>query len=117
MSDLEINLAVATIQGYTYNNRWSVTHNNKECPSRLYIFADNGCSFHKDYCNNPSDAWPIILEHKISVTPYKQDGTNWGWQCDGFALYANKDGCFETWHENPLRAAMIVFLKINDERV
>ena len=55
-----------------------------------------------DPCNNPSDAWPIILENEISIIP---NGGNWA-ATNSIA-----------WHDcdNPLRAAMIVYLMMGDE--
>ena len=61
-----------------------------------------------DGCNNPSDAWPVIVENKINIT-YHSDG----------------DACAEVFCEStndwisvvckkPLRAAMICFLKMKD---
>lgn len=65
----------------------------------------------KDYCNNPSDAWPIIASSGISLNHGgKLDGDSWidFWYCgDG------KGSCFND--ENPLRAAMIVYLMMRDE--
>ena len=61
-----------------------------------------------DYCNNPSDAWPIILDSKITVRPWNNDE----WQSftmDGY------DYDFMAWHENPLRAAMISFLMMSEK--
>ncbi|EOC1305564.1 DUF2591 domain-containing protein [Cronobacter turicensis] len=73
----------------------------------------------KDYCNNPSDAWPIMTENKISVmwmTAEKQ-----------WCAWANgnlEEGCWEwsycpdEYHhdDNPLRAAMIVFLMMQESQ-
>lgn len=61
----------------------------------------------KDFCNNPSDAWPIIVENGITLA---FDGSDW-W-ADSYACWV--DGC--EWQiegeisRNPLRAAMIVYL-------
>ncbi|ELY5802126.1 DUF2591 family protein [Cronobacter sakazakii] len=75
--------------------------------------------FRTDYCNNPSDAWPIMTENKISVmwmTAEKQ-----------WCAWANgnlEEGCWEwiycpdEYHhdDNPLRAAMIVFLMMQESQ-
>lgn len=72
-----------------------------------------------DPCNNPADAWPIMTENKISVmwmTAEKQ-----------WCAWANgnlEEGCWEwsycpdEYHhdDNPLRAAMIVFLMIQESQ-
>lgn len=59
-----------------------------------------------DYCNNPSDAWQIILENRINV--YASEGPDfmpWMAGCGG-VMVSNK---------NPLRAAMIVFLMMQEQ--
>lgn len=58
----------------------------------------------KDYCNNPSDAWPIIIENKICINAY---GSGDGWS-------STTDTSFFVDDDNPLRAAMICFLKMKD---
>ncbi len=59
-----------------------------------------------DYCNDPSDAWPIILKNKISI--------NFRGVVDSDAV-AGEFGWTEAYaiNKNPLRAAMEVFLMIN----
>ncbi|MDM3558705.1 DUF2591 domain-containing protein [Proteus vulgaris] len=59
-------------------------------------------SFYRtDYCHNPEDAMPIIIENKIAMNP-KDDI----WQCgSGWNVAENK---------NPLRACMEAFLMIKD---
>lgn len=64
----------------------------------------------KDYCNNPSDAWPIIVENHIAVVPYQYTVPQ-AWPT-AFGL-ASK---FTTEDRNPLRAAMIVFLKMQETK-
>jgi len=69
-------------------------------------------SFCPDYCNNPSDAWPIILENKISIQHnVLTRGADW------FAgVYCFDGEPIETdYMDNPLRAAMIVYLMMGDE--
>ena len=59
-----------------------------------------------DYCNNPSDAWPIILVNRINI--YASEGPDfmpWMAGCGGM-MVSNK---------NPLRAAMIVFLMVQEQ--
>lgn len=64
----------------------------------------------KDYCNNPSDAWPIIVENHIAVVPYQYTIPQ-AWPT-AFGL-ASK---FTAEDRNPLRAAMIVFLKMQETK-
>ncbi|EGT4508929.1 DUF2591 domain-containing protein [Cronobacter sakazakii] len=54
----------------------------------------------KDYCNNPADAWPIIVENKISIS----NGGAERWTANDVGI----DNLYKD--KNPLRAAMIVFL-------
>lgn len=63
----------------------------------------------KDYCNNPSDAWPVIVENHIAVVPYQYTIPQ-AWPTAFGA--ASK---FTTEDRNPLRAAMIVFLKMQEK--
>ncbi len=85
MSDFEINKAVAYHLGLC-----------------TVIDAENG-----DYkpCKNPADAWPIIVEQRITVTPYDKVDSGW---------FATTDTSFFVDDINPLRAAMIVFLMMKD---
>ena len=72
--------------------------------------VSNGNMFNP--CNNPSDAWPIIAESKIclafDVFAEPQDGGGWvaspayGWESERVR------------HDNPLRAAMMLFLKMQE---
>lgn len=62
-----------------------------------------------DYCNRIEDAWPIIVENHIAVVPY-QYTTPQAWPT-AFGS-ASK---FTTEDRNPLRAAMIVFLKMREK--
>lgn len=70
----------------------------------------------KDYCNNPSDAWPVITENKISImfdsTDTRYEGEYHEW-CDAISSCQK----FGIQHQsNPLRAAMIVFLKMRETK-
>lgn len=60
----------------------------------------------KDYCNNPSDAWPIIVEERIRLNPILY--TKW------IAEDYLEDFSFTD--TNPLRAAMIVFLMMQESK-
>ncbi|MCU2326650.1 DUF2591 domain-containing protein [Enterobacter hormaechei subsp. steigerwaltii] len=58
----------------------------------------------KDYCNDPSDAWPIIDRNRIGVMPSEMKTKELWMSTSGKGSYA--------YHENPFRAAMIVFLQM-----
>ena len=72
----------------------------------------SGNKFFFDPCNNVADAWPIIADKKIclafDVFAEPQDGGGWvaspayGWETERVR------------HDNPLRAAMILFLKMQE---
>lgn len=57
-----------------------------------------------DFCNSPSDAWPIIVENKIDLLFGLQHIT----------AKAFKGSVQSATDKNPLRAAMICFLKMKD---
>lgn len=58
----------------------------------------------KDYCNNPADAWPIIVENRIRVNPVLYTK----WMAEDYLEDISHTG------ENPLRAAMVVFLMMKE---
>lgn len=69
-----------------------------------------------DPCNNPSDAWPIIVKNNISLhAPRFKEG--WMAEFTGGDEDVN-DGFdvdyFDAHNENPLRAAMIVYLMMKE---
>lgn len=81
------------------------------------FYAKNGVWTRFDPCNNPADAWPILLENKISLN-YMVSESAWCAHVDGLMT----DGCWcwdidpEHYHDhaNPLRAGMIVFLMMKE---
>ncbi|MDU2846207.1 phage protein NinX family protein [Citrobacter sp.] len=117
LSDFEINRAVAIAIGF----------HPDECDIAKRGTPSVGVEWNEDtgyatktfdYCNNPVDAWPIIVGKKLSLINADDK-----WLCvpedepvDGVTgdavhmIYAG-DGVE---HENPLRAAMIVFLMMQD---
>lgn len=98
MSDFELNEMVLV-----------ATKTNGEChdgSGEVYARDDRNILRLVDYCNNPSDAWPIILVNRINI--YASEGPDfmpWMAGCAGFVLS----------HKNPLRAAMIVFLMMQEQ--
>ncbi|MBJ9110049.1 DUF2591 family protein [Citrobacter sp. FDAARGOS_156] len=57
-----------------------------------------------DPCNNPADAWPIIVDNSIGIKK----------QSNGLWVSSRHGGMYPQYHENPLRAAMIVFLMMQE---
>ena len=100
MSDFEINKAVATALGMDVSG--ATEENNI-----MYGYVD-------DYCNNPSDAWPIIHGNDIMLNPNCADEL---WKAEqGFR--EKPSGFYSAataYSNNPLRAAMIVYLMMKDE--
>lgn len=92
MSDFEINKAVATALPMD----WSWQDSS--------VYCTDGEEF--DPCNNPADAWPVIAESEIDVQ-FRQ-----GTKCPPMARHIN----FYCVDKNPLRAAMIVFLMMREDK-
>lgn len=117
MSDAEIAMRVAcSIDGVDVDDngipRYAVDcylYNSANSIKWLRVGDDEFEFFNP--CNNPSDALPVILESRISLRPddmYEEAPHSGYWRAD------NETGnhCH---HENPLRAAMIVYLMMKDE--
>lgn len=85
---------------------WRVHHAVNEIPDGYATICT------EDYCNNPSDAWPIITENHISIE------LDEGCLAEAYILesYAsgNKADRISCIDQNPLRAACICFLKMKD---
>ena len=102
MSDFEINKAVAVnrggYQGHVEHMPNGVMESDKGSHGMFYT--------ERDYCNNPSDAFPIILQNKITVFSPNCTHDDGLWMAE-----------LDEWHSfcaNPLRAAMIVYLMMQD---
>lgn len=110
MSDFEINKRVALIVGVTFNGDGEPVR-FVECDTGAY--ADfNEIEF--DPCNNPEDAEPIIIENRIGTIPAPDNGL---WKA-AHRKIGNDDTPYHfTQDKNPLRAAMIVFLKMNEDKL
>ncbi|HHL6261746.1 TPA: phage protein NinX family protein [Klebsiella pneumoniae] len=67
----------------------------------------SGNQFYFDPCNNPADAWPIITSSRIGIVP--------GTATDKWAAH-HGDWDIAIADVNPLRAAMIIFLMMQDSR-
>jgi len=68
-------------------------------------------------CNNPADAWPIIHQHGISIA-FDKDEDEWlAWgdfAFDQAGWDMKKEPEISCAHTNPLRAAMTVFLMMQE---
>ena len=109
LSDFEINKLVAKCEGFNLF-KGCVTKSKSENWVRLTPYRNF------DPCNNPSDAWPIILKNKISINCYK-DGDSDYWESSSYDSKNNeKKRQFANDDKNPLRAAMIVYLMMEDAK-
>lgn len=115
MSDFEVNLCVAEIVV------------DYDCISRLPYTGmaahwGDGANWHAfNPCNNPADAWQIIVGNKISIVSLdnKWIAAPVDTVIDGITgdsevcFYASYDAVSDV---NPLRAAMIVFLMMQESK-
>lgn len=110
LSDFEINVKVAEKAGIKH------TTGADKVYKMLFFSPDSQPTpYEFDPCNKPYDAWKIMMDNEISVTP-SGDGKYFAFRAISFA-----DGAMDYYkdevatHENPLRAAMEVFLMMKDE--
>lgn len=117
MSDFEINAAVTCIIHECHG--WEINWTN----SCFFHCGVDGSGYYSqsiaDYCNNPSDAWPVIVENKISISHsialYRADALVYDKKFDkGFKIFKQDSPLGDTSSRGALRAAMICFLKMND---
>lgn len=74
----------------------------------IAVFTDKeGVTRRFSYCNNPAYMWPIITEKRITIGAYTE-GNEW------FALHNSLDELLVN-HQNPLRAAAVCALMIEDK--
>ena len=98
MSDFEINCEIARVMGYTAKGFIHDLHSGAWNP-----------------CVNASDAWPIISENNISIildNPTMPCAT-----ANARDLFDNDDPIVCVTYDKPLRAAMIVLLKMNEGKL
>lgn len=114
MSDFEINSAVHNAlldkpYELTFHGGGKITWKDKDrggvWETGIVGYTKNGLH---DYCNNPADAWPIIVDNKIAIANFT-DGNSASWSTK-WGMVSN----FYSEGENPLRCAMIVFLMMKE---
>lgn len=108
LSDFEINKRVAELwqmekggevkQCLHYNDDAEKYYPDKTKVTVYTNLGEKGGSY--DYCNNPEDAWPIILGNGISINMVFS--------------YCYKDEFEANFTKRPLRAAMIVYLMMKE---
>lgn len=111
MSDFEINKAVAINRGGYCGHVEHMEHGVKEADRK-----SNGLFYtEKDYCNNPSDAWPIMKANGIAAVA--EGGVLVGATNNSQEFYEPYGSIvYQCLHPNPLRAAMIVFLMMEEQK-
>ncbi|MGL4754681.1 MAG: phage protein NinX family protein [Aeromonadaceae bacterium] len=68
-----------------------------------------------DYCNNPSDAWPIMVANGIATVA--ENGILVGATNNSQEFYEPYGSVVHSYtHANPIRAAMIVFLIMQEAK-
>jgi hypothetical protein len=101
MTDFEINKLVFKNSDLYFKCEDAMKN---KLPIKEGIMWGDGANWHEfDPCNNPSDAWPIILENKINIAfaaSSDESQASGGYYC-----------CID---EKPLRAAMIVYLMMGE---
>ncbi len=107
MSDGEINKLVCEVKGlmlHAHQERW------EKLREESVIAQDwlTGRFVEFDYCNSPSDMWPLFLETKISIIePDIEDGKA---EYGVGSIYQASSVMVA--HANPLRAAAIVYILV-----
>lgn len=116
MTDFEINCAVAASLGreFFYNSPGELGKRRKSfviddvCRDVYESGAWSSDVF--DPCKSWADAGPIILANKITISaPMQYD------QPEDWLAYPSSDSDICVFHPSPLRAAMIVFLMMQEQ--
>ncbi len=107
-SDFEINKRVAECEFYPVRKIYKANDTDESVTVLGKVAYSNF-----DPCNNPANAWPIITENKIGIWTHPSFDPLWT------ARYniVGKKGkiTFDVYHDkNPLRAAMIVYLMMQE---
>ena len=117
MSDFEINSAVhnALMQEpykieFLGNDKIRWVRGSTDVTTGKVAYGKNSL---KDYCNNPADAWPIIQDYRVGVIPAPCAGE---WKAAHRAIGDDDTPHYFSQHTNPLRAAMMVFLKMQESK-
>lgn len=107
LSDFDINKRVAEGLGHKIDKRSMIDIGRIDVIVEQYGQVESIQRI-PDYCNNPSDAWPIIITERLWIQ-YSPTEEIWLSQVEtGHASHTFY------WHENPLRAAMTLFLMMSE---
>lgn len=107
LSDLEINKRVASVLGYAFQGVSWV-----DGLDGIYNYIAKTKDGHRgvlpEYCKYPAYSWEIIVKHKIDITFDSHGTKEW---CRAQAPTGHE---FTSLVDQPLRAAMIVFLMMRE---
>ena len=109
MSDFEINKAVFFLSGIDYED---VIVSPQKVTGSSIQYGDGANWYEFDPCNNPSDAWPIIVKNNIAIEPEATafiDKPTGNWIATDFNIH------FQHKDKNPLRSVMVVFLMMKEK--
>lgn len=111
MSDFEVNNEVAMLWLKDYRYEY---YQHGTCDG-VEVYSECGFVDRYDYCNNPSDAWPIMLANGIATIT--ENGKIIGATNNSQEYYENFGSIVYGVHnkDKPLRAAMIVYLMMKGE--
>ena len=113
MADSQINMLVCMGKHDLENWGYFVTASGQQVFHMDSGTADERIIDVPDYCNSPDDAWPIIVENKIEVA-YHPINKYWYSSINLYNGTDDFDYRFATDDENPLRAAVVVYLKMKE---
>lgn len=109
MTDFEINKAVGEI---VFDGKWACKPGAAGNPTGSWYYGSRDSfvdplPFLPDYCNSWADAGPIIQENRITIMASQMKSELQWVSTNGMGQYQ--------YHGNPLRAAMEVFLQIQEK--
>ena len=110
LSDYEINRRVLALK----SELKPLGYDDRVDKSSAGVVDINGYYHWYDFCNNPADAWPIIQENGISVV---RDYDEWVALAGVESRHGEADHfshCYQKAPDKPLRAAMIVYLMMQE---
>lgn len=110
MSDTEIAQKVFFWLSNYFCQNGGLAHINSD---GFFFFDNRNIKRKFDPCNNPADAWPIIEQNKITIMFEDDQWTAFGGMSIHHSREADWDFC--EYDKKPLRAAMIVFLMMQEK--
>jgi Protein of unknown function (DUF2591). len=104
LHDAQINMMVCKALGHELSSYARIIMQD----DATILLSDNKTLV--DHCNNPADAWPIVTGNKINIEWHE-------WKGGEFKPYALNNATMKScYDDNPLRAAMVVFLMMQDAK-